>query len=69
MEHLAGVSLGKAPALLANVRLGWKGLPGTNIIAYYKHFKITDKKSFIAMGPGANVIKLFVRDLRIFLVS
>jgi hypothetical protein len=28
VEHLKGVSLGYAPALPANIRLGWKGLPG-----------------------------------------
>ncbi len=26
VEHLKGVSLGKASALIANIRLGWKGL-------------------------------------------
>jgi hypothetical protein len=26
-----------SPALLTNIRLGWKGLPGTNTLAYYKH--------------------------------
>jgi len=36
-EHLKVVSLGQAPALLANIRLGWKGLPGTNTLAYYKN--------------------------------
>jgi hypothetical protein len=25
------------PALLANIRLGWKGLPGTNNLAYYEN--------------------------------
>jgi hypothetical protein len=28
-------SLGLAPALPANIRLGWKGLPVTNAVAYY----------------------------------
>jgi hypothetical protein len=26
----------KAPALPANIRLGWKGLPGKNALAYYQ---------------------------------
>jgi hypothetical protein len=34
LEHLKGVPFRKAPALLANNILGWKGLPGTNNIAY-----------------------------------
>jgi hypothetical protein len=25
------------PALLTSIRLGWKGLPGTNTLVYYKH--------------------------------
>ncbi len=29
LEHLEGASLEYAPALLTNVRLSWKGLPGT----------------------------------------
>jgi len=32
---LKGASLGQATALPANIRLGWKGLPGTNTLAYY----------------------------------
>jgi len=36
VEHLKGASLGYALALPANIRLGWKGLPGTNALAYYE---------------------------------
>ncbi len=31
VEHL------KACSLPANIRLGWKGLPGTNTLAYYEN--------------------------------
>ncbi len=34
VEHLKGASLGQAPALTTNITLGWKGLPGTNTLAY-----------------------------------
>jgi len=27
-------------ALPTNIRIGWKGLPGTNPLAHYKHLKI-----------------------------
>ncbi len=27
----------KNPALLENIQLGWKGLQGTNTLAYYEH--------------------------------
>jgi hypothetical protein len=37
VEYLKSTSLGDALALLANIILGWKGLPGTSTIAYYKH--------------------------------
>jgi hypothetical protein len=33
-------------------RLDWKGLPGTNTLAYYKNSYITDKKSFITLASG-----------------
>ncbi len=45
-------TLGYAPALLTNIRLGWKSLPGTNTLAYYENSKITDGKSFITLTPG-----------------
>ncbi len=38
VEHLKDATLGQAPALIANVRLGWKGLPGTNTLAYYNEY-------------------------------
>ncbi len=37
-EALSGAPLyGKLLALPANIRLGWKGLPGTNTQAYYEN--------------------------------
>jgi hypothetical protein len=36
---------GRLLALPANIRLGWKGLPGTNALFYYKNFvNYVDKK-------------------------
>ncbi len=32
---LNDASLGLALALLGNIGLGWKGLPGTNTLAYF----------------------------------
>ena len=32
-----GVLLGEALALPANIRIGWKGLPETNTLAYYEN--------------------------------
>jgi len=46
-------------ALPANIRLGWKGLPGTNTLAFYEHSSIAEANSFITLRPGPNVIKLF----------
>ncbi len=40
----------KARVLLVNIRLGWKGLPGSNTPAYYKNLQILDK----------NLAKLFL---------
>jgi hypothetical protein len=36
-DHLkVEATLGKALTLLANIGLGWKGLPGSNTLAYYE---------------------------------
>ncbi len=40
-EHMKSASLGQVLVLPANIRLGLKGLPGTNTVA-----------SFITQGPG-----------------
>jgi len=39
VEHLKGERFFTqvATALRAKIKLGWKGLPGTNTLAYYKH--------------------------------
>jgi hypothetical protein len=39
-------------ALTANIILGWNGLQGTNILAYYKHSLVMVEKSFKALGLG-----------------
>ncbi len=57
--HQRCTSLGQSLALLTNIRLGWKGLPGTNSRAYYKHSSITPQKCFIKWTLGTNLIKLF----------
>jgi hypothetical protein len=42
----------KLECLTLNPRLGWKGLSGTNTLAYYKHLYITTVKSFMTLTPG-----------------
>jgi hypothetical protein len=44
-------------ALPANIKLGWKGLPDTNTLVYYKNPKITTIKSFIVQAPGGSTYK------------
>jgi hypothetical protein len=56
---LSGAPGRLAPALLTNIRLAWKGLTGTNTLAYYENSSITKVKSFITMCSGVNLIKLF----------
>jgi hypothetical protein len=52
VKHLSGAPLqGMLLALPANIRLGWKYLPGANILAYYKNPQITTVKSFIGLAP------------------
>ena len=55
MEHLKGTSLGRTPpALLAKIRLGWKGMPGGK---HSSLLKIMAVKSFITLGPGGGWCK------------
>jgi hypothetical protein len=48
--------VGEARSLPLNgapkIRLGWKGLPGTNALAYYENPKSTIIKCFIGFAPG-----------------
>ncbi len=38
VKHLSGAPFyGRFLTLTTNIRLGWKGLPGTNALAYYKN--------------------------------
>jgi hypothetical protein len=60
---------GRPLALTTNIRLGWKGFPGTNILAYYENPLITSVKSFIRFAPGPIVIKNYGRKLRIVVIS
>jgi hypothetical protein len=71
VEQLKGASLSSALALLENIGLGWKGLPGTNTLAYYKHSQITAVKSFITMGSSVddNAIKLYFLTVNFCTVS
>ncbi len=36
--------------------LSWKGLPGTNALAYYKNPLIVAIKSFIVQAPGVTIL-------------
>jgi hypothetical protein len=64
VKYLKGALLDQAPALLTNLRLGWRGLPGTNTLAYYKNSLIADRKSFITLASDLNVIKLFLSAMK-----
>jgi hypothetical protein len=50
VEHLKGASLGKAPALLENIRLDYKSLPGANVLANYKKVVTYGRKKFYNIG-------------------
>jgi hypothetical protein len=52
VEHLKGASNGYDLAIPRNIRLGWKGLPGTNnTIAYYEIRKLQAVKNIIGLAP------------------
>ncbi len=60
MEHLKGALLKQTPILPINIRLVWKGLPGTKTLAYYENLYITAVKGLITLTPEPNVVKLFL---------
>jgi hypothetical protein len=52
VKQLSGAPLkGMLLASPTNIRLGWKGLPGTNTLAYYENPLIMTVKSFIVQAP------------------
>jgi hypothetical protein len=52
VKHLLGASpQGRLLALTTNNRLGWKGLPGINNLAYYGNPEITAVISFMMQAP------------------
>ncbi len=57
--------LGRLLALLANIELGWKGLSGTNTLAYYENY---GRKKFNNIGLRMEVtesdktLKLIMRS-------
>ncbi len=51
VKHLSGAPLyGNLLALPTNIRLGWKGLSGTNALAYYEKAQLTAVKCFITLA-------------------
>ncbi len=58
MERLSDASfLGKLLVLTANVRLDWKVIASTNILAYLASSLAMKEKSFMTLTPGDNVKK------------
>ncbi len=57
-KHTSFVHYGSFKAQ-APGRIGWKVLPGTNILADLAFESVTKKKSFLTLMPGGNVIKRF----------
>jgi hypothetical protein len=51
VEILKVASLAQAAALPTNIRLSWKGLPGTNTVAYYENSLIIAIKSLLVQAP------------------
>jgi hypothetical protein len=63
VEQLKDVSLRHTPALPATIKLGWRSLPGTNTLAYYKKGNYRQKLTPAGiMGPGY-IKQLFANKL------
>ncbi len=57
---MKGALVGKALALLTKITLGWKGWTGANILTFFASLLETDRKSFITLAPGINVLTFLV---------
>jgi hypothetical protein len=66
LGHQKGALFGQTPALPTNIGLGWKGLRGTNTIAYYEKLKITGIKSLLS---PTNVIKQYNNLTKVYKTS
>ncbi len=51
MEQLKGASLREDAGSFANIRLGRRGLPDKNTLAYGEKSQLTGVKSFITLAP------------------
>jgi hypothetical protein len=61
VKYLSGTPLEfRLLASPTNISLHWKGLPGTNALAYYEESYLTAIKSFITFPPGGH----FLRSLK-----
>jgi hypothetical protein len=64
VEHLSGAPLkGRLRTSPRNIRLGWKGLPRTNALDYYKNPQIT------AVKRSSPRLKILAKDKRSSLFS
>jgi hypothetical protein len=62
VEPLKCASLGKALVLLASIRIGWKGLQGTNTLAYWgstKKIQSYKENKFCEYGLRLGASKLY----------
>ncbi len=57
---------GRLLNLPTNNRLDWKGLLGIKLSSFLQKFVNHGQKSFITLGPGVNVIKLFCPQFAYF---
>jgi hypothetical protein len=59
VKHLKGVSFAHAPALSPNIRVCQKGFVKDKHSSLLRKSVNYRQKSFIKLGPGANLIKIF----------
>ncbi len=59
-------ALRQALALTPNIKLVWKGLPGTNTLAYYEKAQLTPVKSFIKSAPLVSCKTNYFSILKLF---
>ncbi len=64
MNHISRAPLyGRLLAVPANIRLGLKGLPATNALAYYEKVELTAVKCFIILATCGQISNLHLNVL------
>jgi hypothetical protein len=59
-DHTLMLKILASLRIVTLIKVSRKDMSGTNTLAYYEHLEIMAVKGLLTLGPGSNVIKLFM---------